>query len=168
MEGTSSVLLDCAFSFFVYNLPQSFIYFVFMYGLFWILSDYSISKYVRKYYFFKCILAIFLCEQNLGYFVFVCFSHIQNGFTFRFTDKLALIFTVLFMFCLIFFVFSFYLLVFIYLGKKSSHFIEFTFPSIAGFNCKTIQFLVRNILRSAIYYFFHYQYKNLLIALALV
>lgn len=168
VEGTSSILADSNFPFFIYNASQSILFCLVLYLLFYLIRNYSVSKYIRKFYFIKTILVISILEENLSYFVFVCFENLSQAFSFHIADKFSLIFTVLFLFSLVIFCLCFYLGVFRYLDKQAGYFAEFTYRESAGFLYKTLQILIRNFLRGMAFCFFHEQYKNQLIALCLV
>ena len=133
--------------------------------MFWLLRNYKVSRYLRKIYFIGNVLALVVFEENLGYLVFVCFSQLQQAFTFSLADKLSLVFTVILLFGAFFFVFSFYFLVFRYLGKKSCYFTEFTYRELPGVIWKIIHCLTRNFIRGAIFCFLYYQYENQLVML---
>ena len=140
-----------------------------IYLLFQLLRKYRISKFLRRFYFIKTVLAVTVLEENLGYFVFICFSNIsQLAFTFNMADKLSLGVTLLFLFCLCFFSFCFYFLTGKYLGKKASYFAESTYRENAGFSYKIIQLLLRNILRALAFFYFFQQYRIQLVLLILV
>ena len=127
MEGTSSVLIDSSFAFFIYVVPQSILFCVSLCLIFHLLRNYRISKYIRKFCFLSSTLAVAILESSLGYFIFVCLSHVLQSFSFKLVDKLSLSFTVIFLFSLFLFSFSFYILVFKYLGKQASYFNEFIY-----------------------------------------
>ena len=162
------MFIDANFTFFVYTLPQNVLFCVCLYLLFRVVRKYKIRKYIRKFYFLKTVLAMVLLEENLDYFVFVCFSHLQNSFSFKISDKLASIFTILFLCGLILFTCCFYMLTSKYLGRRAGCFADFTYRENAGFWYKTLCLIIRNLLRAKAFYFFHYQYVNLLLALSLI
>lgn len=83
------------------------------------LSRKRISRSLRVYYFVRVVLAQNLLEENLSYFVYVCFSHLSHPFTYALPDKISLAVTVIFLFCLIVFSFTFYFLICRYLKKRS-------------------------------------------------
>lgn len=122
VEGTSSVFLDSNFAFFIYTVPQNILFCLTVYLFFHLLHKYRMSKYIRKFYFIKTVLAIAFLQENLAYFIFVCFSNLGHPFSFRLADKLSLSFTVISLFALLFFAFCFYLLIYKYLGKRASYF----------------------------------------------
>lgn len=99
---------------------------------------------------------------------FICFSHLVQSFTFKFADKISLLFTIVFLFSLFLFSFCFYLLIFKYLRKNSSHFAEHTYKKSAGFWYKALNLSIRSVLRAAIFYFLHYYYRSQLIMLILM
>lgn len=109
-----------------------------------------------------------MLEENLGYFVFVCFSHLGHSFSFKFADKLAILLSVLLLFCLVVFALCFYLLVAKYLSKKAVYFAEVTYRESAGFCYKVLMLSIRSVLRAAIFYFFSYHYVHKLYALCIV
>lgn len=122
VEGTSSVLIDSNFSFFVYTVPQNVLFCLFMFLIFHLVKRSRIRKFVKKFYFIKTVFAIAMLEENLGYFVFVCFSHLGHSFSFKLADKFSLGFTVILLFSLLIFVLCFYLLISEYLRKRATYF----------------------------------------------
>ena len=127
VEGNSSVLIDSNFAFFLYTVPQNVLFCLCVCLLFHLLRNHRVSLYFRKFCFVKTTLAVALLESSLGYFIFVCLSHLQHSFSFNLADKLSLSLTVVFLFGLFLFSFSFYILVFKYLGKQASCFNEYTY-----------------------------------------
>lgn len=167
MEGTSSVLVDSNFSFFVYTVPQNILLSFGFYILFYFSRQSKISKYIRKFYFLKTTLVIVLLEGNLNYLVFVCFSHLRQAFSFNVADRLSLIFTSLFLFALVHFSLVFYILVFKYLGKNAGLFSDFAYRESASFWHKTST-LMRNFLRGVIFCFLEHHYTTQLIMLSII
>lgn len=122
------MLIDSNFAFFIYTVPYHVLVCMVLLLLFLSIHKYEISKHVRKFYFIKAVVTIVLLEENLGYFVFVCFSHLRLSFTFNLADKLSLSLTLVFLFSLFFFTFCFYFLLSRYLRKRVSYFAELTYP----------------------------------------
>lgn len=162
------MLLDSNFSFFVYTVPQNILFCFSLYLLFHLTKQYRISKCVRRFYFIKTVFAIAMLEENLGYFVFVCFSHLGHSFSFKFADKVSILLSVFLLFCLVVFALCFYLLVAKYLRKKAVYFTEVTYRESAGFCYKALMLSTQSVLRAAIFYFFTYQYAHKLFALCFV
>lgn len=166
VEGTSSVLLDSNFTFFIYTVPQNIIFCVILFFLFRILRKHRF-KFLKKFYFLKSNLTVALLEENLVYFVFVCFSQLQEAFDFSLADKISLIFTILFFFALTLFTFCFYLMLFRYLDERDRFFSEYTCKESASFWYRTFS-LCRNFLRATIFCFFHNHYSIQLLMLSAV
>ena len=168
VEGSSSVLIDSNFSFFVYTVPQNVLFCLLMFLLFHLVRHFRIRKFVKKFYFIKTVFAIAMLEENLGYFVFVCFSHLAHSFSFNFADKFSLGLTVAVLFSLLIFALCFYLLISQYLRKRATHFSEFTYRESAGFCYKVLQLSLRSVLRSVVFCFFCSQYNNKLLMLCAI
>ena len=62
VEGASSVFLDSNFAFFVYAIPQNTLFCLGILFVFHCVQKYSVSRYIRKFYFIKSALAIALLE----------------------------------------------------------------------------------------------------------
>lgn len=60
VENNSSVFLDSTFSFFVYTAPQNILFSLVVFFVFYLLREYRVSKFVRKFYFLKSTLAVVL------------------------------------------------------------------------------------------------------------
>lgn len=88
VEGASSALLDSNFTYFVYTVPQNILFCLSLMLMFYLLKNYRISKVVRKFYFIKTALGVALLEMNLAYFTFVCFTHLNQSFSFCLWNKL--------------------------------------------------------------------------------
>lgn len=152
IEGTSSVLLDSNFAFFIYTVPQNILLCSGLYFLFILLQKWKVSKYIRKYCFFKTTLIVISLESNLAYFVYICFLNLQNAFSFNLVDKISLSFTVIFLFVLFILGLTFSMLIFKYLGKQASYFNDSAYRESASFVYRSVT-LIRNILRGVIYSF---------------
>lgn len=116
------------------------------------------SRYLRKYFFFKTSLLQILIESNLAYFSFVCFNNLSQTFCFKWQDRAALIFTVIFLFGLLAFSFAYYFLMKIFLVKDSYHFIDGLYRCNASYEYLTLAHLLRNFLRGVISSVLHYNY----------
>lgn len=98
----------------------------------------------------------------------MCFNHLNHPFSFHLADKLSLAFTVLFLLSVIYFSLCFYSLICKYLSKKSTYFSERTFAKPPGFWYKTIQLLLRSVIRPVVFCFFHYQYRSQMVLLSCI
>ena len=155
IESSSSVLLNAASSFFLYTIPETLLFCLFLYCLFCIIRNYKISQHFRKYYFIKTVLLRTLLEGNIAYFIYVCFGHLAMPFTFDFYDRLSLSFTVVFLWVLLVFSLIFYSLIGRYLQNKAGHFLYCYYRCNSGYLLIASKNLIRNFLRGAIFYFFH-------------
>lgn len=155
IEGSSSVLLQAALTFFVYTIPENILSCLALFFLFKILQKYKISQYFRKFYFLKPILFQSLIEGNVCYFVYVCLGHLSVSFSFKFEDKACLGLTVFFLWIILMFSFCFYVLVGHFLREKACYFIFCFYRCNAGYFYLTIKNLSRNLLRGTIFFFFH-------------
>ena len=154
------MLLDSNLAFFIYTVPQNILFSLTLLLIFYCLQEYRVSKYIRKFYFIKSVLATALLEENLTYFIFVCFSHLNISFIFRLVDKISLVFTVLYLFGLILFSLCFYPLICQFLKKKSVYFSQHTFARLPGFWYKTMQLVIRGGLRAVVFCFYSHRYTS--------
>lgn len=104
------------------------------------------------------MLIFTLFDQNLLYFVYVCFSHLEMSFTFKIADKISLIFTVFLLFGLLTFALNFYFLIGKYLRKSTRHFHNRLHRCFYSYIFLTIKNTSRSFVRGAIYFFLHHQY----------
>lgn len=125
------------------------------------------SRYLRKYFFVKTSLVQVLIETNLAYFSFVCFNNLFQTFCFKWQDRAALIFTIMFLFGMLAFSFTYYYLINIFLGKDAYHFVDSLYRCNASFDYLTIVQLVRNFFRGAICCVLHYHYGSQLLLLTI-
>ena len=165
IQGTSSVLVQAVFPYFVYTIPENILICLGLYLLFKILSQHNISRYLRKFYFIKTALLQALIEGNVAYFAYVSFGHLQTSFNFSFKDKFSLVFTVVFLWFIVLFSFAYYPLVNFFLKKKAGYFLSYVYRCDSGCFFLTIKNLVRNFLRGAIFYFLHEFHEKQLIFL---
>lgn len=158
IEGSSAVLLEACFAFFVYTLPLTLACCLALYFLFLQLRQYKISQFLRKYFFIKATLFQTLLEGSVSYFVYVCLGNLELSFSFKFGDRLSLLFAVLFFWAVLLFSFAFYLLLGHYLRKRACYFIFCMYRSYEGHFYLTLRNLVRNLGRGAVFFFFHHLY----------
>lgn len=111
IEGSSSVLVDSNFSYFVYTIPFNILISLIFYVLFRLLQKYEISKYFRKYYFVIESLTQVLIEGNIIYFSYVTYNNFSNSWTINFMDKVALLLNIIFFFFISIFSLTYYFLV---------------------------------------------------------
>ena len=123
VETSDSVLFKVIFNFFVYTIPSNIIICFIFYQIFKAIHKYKISLLFRRYYFFWGALIQILFEGNVAYFTFCCFNHLGHSFSFRFADKLALIFTITFLFIILILSVTFYILIGRIYQKQASYFI---------------------------------------------
>ena len=155
IEGSSSVLIKAVFPFFIYTVPENVLLCLIFYLIFLLLQKYKVSQYIRKFYFIKATLLQTLIEGNVIYFVYVCLGHLSTAFHFIFGDKASLAFTVVFLWVVMMFSFTFYSLTGHFLQKKAGYFLPCVYRCNLGYFLTTVKNLVRNFLRGAIFYFLH-------------
>ena len=143
------------FPYFIYTIPLNIIACLILCALFLLLQQHKISQFLRKFYFIKSILLQTLIEGNLVYLVYVCFGHLSTAFHFRFADRLSLAFTVVFLWGIVLFSLTFYILVGRFLQSKACYFLYCYYRCTSGYFFITIKNLVRNFLRGATFYFLH-------------
>jgi hypothetical protein len=148
-------LIRTALPFFLIVVPLNIVACLVLYFLFYLVKNYKVSKYLRKFYFIKTALLQILLEGNIVYFTYVCFGHLTTSFTFEFGDKISLFFTVLFLFLLVIFTFGFYPLMGSFLLKKSSYFLYSCYRCYPGYTYLSVKNLIRNFLRGTVFYFLH-------------
>lgn len=159
IEDASSVFLDSNFSFLIYTIPQNIILGLILYWIFKSMKNNHSSRSIRKYFFFFPSLLQVLIESNVAYFVFVCFSHLLSSFCFKYRDKCSLIFTILFLFGLVIYTSTFFILVDKFFKKNSYHFIPGFYRINKTFYYLTLACLLRNFIKGAICAVFHYVYS---------
>lgn len=159
IENSSTVLLEAMFSFFTYTLPINIITSLLCYFLFLEIMRFKISQFIRKFYFLKTTLLQTTLEGSMSYFAYVCFGHLSMAFSFVFVDKAALTFTVVFLWGLLMFSLTFYLLVGYFLRQKAYHFIYCMYRVHEGYIFITVKALLRNFVRGAIFYFLCDRYE---------
>ena len=123
LETSDVVLFKVIFNFFIYTIPSNIILCLIFYWIFRALSKYKISILFRRYYFFTGTLLQILFEGNVAYFTFCCFNHLGQAFSFRFSDKLSLLFTIAFLFILLILSLTLYFFIGKLYQKQSSYFI---------------------------------------------
>ena len=168
VQSSSHVTLQALYSFFIYTVPQNIVICLIFYLLFRLTSKYKISVYFRKFYFIKSALIQTLIEGNVCYFCYVCLSHLSTPFSFQFGDKLSLGFTVVFFWVILMFCFLFYFLITRYLKKKAGYFLSYVYRCNHGCMILSIKNLIRNLLRAAVFYFFHEFYGTQIILLIVI
>ena len=57
IEGSSSVVIDSNYPFFVYAIPQNILTCLLFLGIFRFFRKYASSKHLRKFLYFKSVLA---------------------------------------------------------------------------------------------------------------
>lgn len=168
IEKSSSVLIKAVFPFFIYVVPLNIVACLAMYFLFQFLRKYKVSIYLLKFYFIKTVLLQSLLEGNVAYFSFVCFGHIETSFSFKFGDKISLLFMMVFLWIIIIFSFTFYPLIGRYLEKRSSSFIQSIRGCNSGLFFISMRQLIRNFIRGAVFYFLYQYYAVELILLIVI
>lgn len=156
------------FSFFVYSLPINCASCLLLYFLFLATVKFKISQLFRKFYFFKATLLQTIFEGSISYFVYVCFGHLSMAFAFGFADKAALMLTVAFLWGLLAFSLTFYLLIGYFLGAKAYHFLYCMYRVHESYIFITAKMLLRNFVRGAIFFFLHDFYEIELLLLSAV
>ena len=136
--------------------------------LFRLTREYKISVLFRRFFFFNIALLQMLFEGNVAYFIYVCFGNMNMSFSFSFADKLALVFTVLFLFVLLVFSVIFYLLLGKYLMKQAGYFIYCFYRCLPAHFFLALRTFFRGCLRGAIHYFLYHHYEWEIICLTLV
>ena len=168
IQGASSVFIKAAYPFLIYTIPQNLLTCLVFYLFFRILSQYKISQHLRKFYFLKTIFAQTLIEGNIIYFTYVCFSHLDTSFLFRFGDKVSLVFTTVFLWGLILFTLVYYPLVGCFLKQRASYFIYCYYRCNSGYFYLNVKNLGRNFLRGAVFYFMDNFFKEEIALLCLI
>lgn len=139
-----------------------------MYFLFLLIKNYKISRIIRPNYFIKTTILQCLFEQNISYFVYVCFSHLQISFCFWFYDKLSLSLTVLFLFCVTAFSLCFYYLISEYLKSHSTYFHIKIKRRLAGYSLLMFKNFARPFFRGSTYFFLNYFYGIEMLTLSFI
>ena len=137
------------------------------YVLFRTIREYKISVFFRRFFFFWIALLQILFEGNLSYFVYVCFGNLSLAFSFSFADKLSLIFNILFLFVLLLFSVTFYLLLGKFLRKKAGYFIYCFYRCLPGHFFLSFRAFMRGFLRGSIHFFLHNYYEWEIFSLSL-
>lgn len=158
IENSSIILLDTAFSYFIYTIPLVIVTCIALDQIFRILSTRKISSYLRKYFFLKTTIIQTLLEGNIAYFTYVCFGNLNLSFSFYFVDKILIGTTVVFLWVIVLFSLIFYPLIGKYLKKRAGYFIYCVYRFNPGYYFIQIKLLLRNFMRGAIFYFLHSSY----------
>ena len=143
----------------IFSAPSTIILCLFLYTFYRITKN-SVNKYFRGFYFLKTMIIFSLFDQNLSYLVYVCFSHLNMPFTFKFIDKISLLFTIFVLLCLLTFSLNIYFLTGKYLKKSTRHFHSRLHSCFPSYMFLTIKNSFRSFLRGAIYLFLHHQYTK--------
>ena len=132
------------------------------------LSQKKISRFLRVYYFIRVILAQNLIEENLSYFVYLSFSQLSHAFTYTFPDKLSHVLTIVVLFFVVVFSFSFYFLINHYLKKRSGLMMQNFYRTHSGVCTIMIKNLCRSFLQGAAHFFLYNYYGTLITTLSII
>lgn len=120
------------------------------------------SQLFRRYYFFGPVLLQTLFEGNIAYFTYCCFNHLSNAFSFKFADKLALLFTVLFLFIVLIISICFYFIVGELLKNKSCYFIHCFYRCHKSYCYLMMYNMLIEFVKGSIHYFLAGKYDYLM------
>ena len=120
------------------------------------------STIFRRYYFFGSVFLQMTFEGNIAYFTFCCFNHLSNAFSFRFADKLALLFAVMFLFIILLLSTSFYFIIGQLLEKKVCYFIHCFYRCHKAYCYLTVYNLFIEFVKGALHYFLLDKYGYLM------
>ena len=104
-------------------------------------------------------------EGNIAYFTFCCFNHLTNAFSFKFADKLTLLFTVMFLFIMLVLSISFYFIIGQLLKKKACYFIQCFYRCHKAYCYLAMYNMFIEFVKGALHYFLLNKYGYLMACL---
>ena len=138
------------------------------YQIFKAIYKYKASTIFRRYYFFGPAFLQIIFEGNIAYFTFCCFNHLTNAFSFRFADKLSLLFTIMFLFILLLLSVCFYLCIGKLLEKKSCYFIYSFYRCHQAYCYLAVYNMTFEFIKGCLHYFLLKQYGYLMASLCVL
>ena len=143
------------FPFTVLTIVPTIVINVILYFIFKLLFKYKISVYFRRYYFLIPCLLQGLIEGNIQYFTYLFFRQSFVVFSFKFTDKIFIVLSVLFFFVILMVTCCFYFLFNYSLKKKFGYFIYCFYRTFPSMMFLTFRLVMKGFIRGVIHSCLH-------------